>query len=316
MMREPRIAHQPLPASPGETGDEPVLDSGFADGAADGDGVHDRSIGDIIRQSKRLSDAQIQKILLYQRKHGLRFGEAAVALKLVSNDDVLWALSQQFHYPYAIDGKTQFHEELVTASNPFSDQAEIFRELRSQLMMGALSLSEPRRALAVVSPDVGDGKTFVSANIAITFSQLGGRTLLMDADMRTPRQHKLFGIDNGNGLTGILSGRTRANVIHQVPGLPSLYVLPVGAVPPNPLELVQRPAFGLLMHELLTKFDYVVVDTPAASHGADARVLAAKCGAALVVGRKDKTRMKSMQALVGKLGKGPAQLAGVIMNEQ
>jgi protein-tyrosine kinase len=89
----------------------------------------------------------------------------------------------------------------------------------------------------------------------------------------------------------------------------------VGTVPPNPLELVQRPAMGLLMQELLTKFDHIVVDTPAAVHGADARVLAAKCGAALIVGRRGTTRMKSVHALVSALLKSPTKLAGVMVNE-
>lgn len=278
--------------------------------------LHDRSIGDIIRQAKRLSDEQIEQILLFQRKHGLRFGEAAVALKLATNDDVLWALSQQFHYPYSPEGRQHRNEELVVAADPFSDQAEAFRELRSQLMMGVLGPDEPRRALAVVSPDIGDGKTFIAANMAVAFSQLGGRTLLVDVDMRTPRQHKVFGVENGSGLSNILSGRSERNVIHQVRNLPSLFVLPVGSVPPNPLELVQRPAFSLLMHELLRKFDYVVVDTPAAVHGADARVVAAKCGAALAVGRKGKSSMKAMQGLLKGLAKGPAKVAGVVMNER
>jgi len=89
----------------------------------------------------------------------------------------------------------------------------------------------------------------------------------------------------------------------------------VGAVPPNPLELAQRPAFALLIGELLRKFDYVIVDTPAAAHGADARVIAAKCGAALAIGRRGKTRMTSMDALVRTLVKGPAKFAGIVMND-
>ena len=105
------------------------------------------------------------------------------------------------------------------------------------------------------------------------------------------------------------------NVIVQIPDLPSLYLLPAGAVPPNPLELVQRPAFGLLMAELLSKFDYVVVDTPANVHGADARVIAAKCGAALVMGRKGKSRMALMDKLLKSLGKSAVKVAGVVMNE-
>jgi chain length determinant protein tyrosine kinase EpsG len=277
--------------------------------------VLDRSIGDFIRQIRSLSDEQVQRIAAYQREHGLRFGESAIALKLASRDDVLWALSQQFHYPYAAREGANFNEELVAAIDPFCDQAEAFRELRSQLMMGVMSGDGPRRALAVLSPDSGDGKSFFASNMAITFSQLGGRTLLVDADMRTPRQHSLFGVANHSGLSSILSGRADVDAIHQVQDLPSLYVLPVGTTPPNPLELVQRASFGLLLQELLSKFDHVVVDTPAAAHGADARVIAVKCGAAMVIARRGKTRMKPTQALVNALSKTPTKLAGVMFNE-
>lgn len=274
-----------------------------------------RSIGDYIRRDRDLTEAQIDQVLAYQRANGLRFGEAAIALKLATSDDVLWALSQQFHYPYAPSETAPFNEELVAATDPFGDEAEAFRELRSQLMMGPLAADQARRALAVLSADSGDGKTFFAANMAISLSQLGGRTLLIDADMRTPRQHVLFGISGAAGLSSILSGRTESNVIHRIGELPTLYVLPVGTLPPNPLELVQRPAFGLLIQELLTKFDHVVVDTPAAVHGADARVLAARCGAAVVIGRRGRTRIKALQSLLGSLSTSPVKMAGVLMND-
>ena len=299
------------PSSPG-----PKVTAASQEPIEDADAkVVDRSIGDLLRESRKLSDAQVEQILLYQREHDIRFGEAAVALNLVSNDDVVWALSQQFHYPY-VPGERTSNPELIVAANPFSDEAEAFRELRSQLMMGAMTGEEPRRALAVLSPNIGDGKTYLAANLAIAFSQLGGRTLLVDADMRTPRQQSIFGIGHPMaGLSGVLSGRAEQNVIIQIPDLPSLYLLPAGAVPPNPLELVQRPAFGLLISELLSKFDFVVVDTPANAHGADARVIAAKCGAALVMGRKDKSRMAPMDKLLKSLGKSAVKVAGVVMNE-
>jgi len=279
--------------------------------------LQDQPIGAILRTQRGLSDEQVEQILLYQREHGVRFGEAAVALRLASQDDVLWALSQQFHYPFAPEGRPHHNSELVVAAHPFGDQAEAFRELRSQLMQGVLDTNAdgPRRALAVVSPNTGDGKTFFAANLAAAFSQLGGRTLLVDADMRTPRQHALFGVDGSKGLSNVLAGRSESHVVHRVDDMPSLYVMPVGTVPPNPLELVQRPAFSLLLHELNNKFDYVLVDTPAAVHGADARVIAAKCGAALAIGRRGKTRMPDMHELVARLNKGPAKLAGVVMNE-
>jgi protein-tyrosine kinase len=149
-----------------------------------------------------------------------------------------------------------------------------------------------------------------------TLAQLGGRTLLVDADLRNPRAHEVFQTDNSRGLSSILSGPCRAA------GDPaggravrSLFVLPSGTTPPNPLELVERPAFGLLMRELTTKFDHVLVDTPAAVHGADAGVIAARCGAALVVARRNASRVGALQDLVGSLNGSPVQVAGVVVNE-
>ncbi|MEJ6002098.1 polysaccharide biosynthesis tyrosine autokinase [Paucibacter soli] len=274
----------------------------------------DRSIGSIIAEANNLSAEQVERILAHQKAQGLKFGEAAVALGLAKGEDVLWALSQQFHYPYA-PGGLQASNDLVLANKPFSHQAEAFRVLRSQINMRLFNTDEPRRAIAVISADSGDGKTFFAANMAVAFSQLGGRTLLVDADMRNPRQHEVFGLDNGTGLSGILSGRAEANVIRSVADLPSLFVMPVGTQPPNPTELVERPSFGLLMRELVSKFDYVIVDTPAASYGADYAVIAARCGAALAIARKDSSRVSAVGELVSTLANSPVKLAGVIMNE-
>ena len=276
--------------------------------------LRDRAIGSIIAEANKLNADEVERILAYQKNHGVKFGEAAVALGLAKGEDVLWALSQQFHYPYA-PGAEKASEELVLAAHPFGHQAEAIRTLRSQINMLIYPAGEPRRALAVISPESGDGKTFFAANLAVAFSQLGGRTLLVDADMRSPRQHEVFGVDNSHGLSGILSGRAEKNVIRPVANLPSLFVLPVGTLPPNPTELVERPAFGLLMRELAAKFDHVIVDTPAASHGADYAVIAARCGAALALARKDVTRVAALQELVHTLSPSPVKLAGVVMNE-
>jgi protein-tyrosine kinase len=268
--------------------------------------VLDRRIGDFMRVPCKLDDKQIEWIFNHHRENDLRFGEAAVELGLARREDVLWALSQQFHYPYAIDEK-QVNPELVIAANPFGDEAETFRELRSQLLLGVMAPDKPPRALAVVSPNVGDGKTYLASNIAAAFSQLGGPTLFIDADMRTPRSQDVFGITlNHAGLSAMLSGRTEDGLVQRSSA---------GAIPPNPLELIQRPGFALLIKEMVSKFDHVVVDTPAATHGADARAIAAMCGAVLVVGRRGRSSMAAMNSLVSALAKGPAQLAGVVMNE-
>lgn len=283
--------------------------------AAAGQTVSDRSIGDIIRDTRDLSADQVQAILEYQKTKQVRFGEAAVALGFATTDDVLFALSQQFHYPYAPQERRATNPELVTLNSPFSVQAEAFRAVRSQIMMRLYGEGQPKAAIAVISPESGDGKTYFSANLAVALAQLGGRTLLVDADLRGPRQHEVFALPNAAGLSNILSGRAESQVIQQVTGLPTLFVLPAGPTPPNPLELVERPAFGLLMKELSAKFDHVVVDTAAAMYGTDGCVISTRCGAALVVARKGASKVERLEELVASLDGSPARLAGVIVNE-
>ena len=276
--------------------------------------VKDVPLGEIFRETRQLDAAQIETILAYQRQHNVLFGEAAVALKLVENRDVLWALSRQFHYPYALDGRKQFDTELITATTPFSSVSETFRSIRSQLIRRA-EQDPQRRAVAVVSADSGDGKTFVAANLAIAFSQLGRRTVLIDGDMRSPRLHKVFGIDNSRGLSSILAGRLSARVLAPVTDLPSLFVLPVGVAPPNPLELLESPAFGMLIRELLDKFDHVIIDSPSAMVGADAGVIAARSGAFVSVARQGRTCMASMIELVASLRDTATHSFGFVLNE-
>lgn len=276
----------------------------------------ERSIGEIISEANNLSTDQIEQILSYQKSNGVRFGEAAVALGLANTDDVLWALAQQFHYPYASEGKNKLNPELVVGASPFTDQAEAFRSIRSHLIMKVYSSEGPRPALAILSPNSGDGKTYFAANLAVAFSQLPGRTLLIDADMRNPRIHELFDMPSrSGGLSAILSGRTASKVIQSVKQLPNLFILPVGPTPPNPLELLERPAFDLMLRELKTKFDRIIIDTPAASHGTDGAVIAARAGAAIVVSRQDKSRIADLNHLVKMVQMSPAKLVGAIVNE-
>lgn len=280
-----------------------------------------RSIGEIIRDTRNLSAEQVGQILAYQKTHGVRFGEAAIALGFATPDDVLHALAQQFNYAYAGgEGSDKANPELVVLNQPFSQQAEAFRAIRAQILLrtqpGAVEgAPKVKRALAVVSPNSGDGKTFFCANLAVALSQMGGKTLVVDADLRGPRMHEVFGVEAGTGLSGLLSGRRGDSVIKAVKGVPNLFVLPVGISPPNPLELLQGPAFGLLLRELLNKFEHVIVDSPAGHYGADGIVVAARCSVALVVARKDANRIQVLQDLVQNLSATGAQVAGVVMNE-
>ena len=169
--------------------------------------------------------------------------------------------------------------------------------------------------MAVVSPSSGDGKTYFVSNLAVALAQLGGKVLVIDADMRGARLHQVFNIDNSIGLSNVLSGRGGKGVVKQVPGISNLFAIPVGIQPPNPLELAEGPAFGLLLREVAIKFDHVVVDTPAMSNGSDGTVIASRCGAALVVARRDVSRIKALQELTETLQGGQTRLVGVVMNE-
>lgn len=277
--------------------------------------LHERPIGDLIRDARNLSAEEVEKVLSYQREHGVRFGEAAVTLGLASPEDVLNALAQQFHYPLASAERRVASPELVTLLQPFSVQAEAIRAVRSQVTMRLSRPDTVRQAMAVISPASGDGKTYFAANLAVALAQLGGRTLLVDADLRGPRQHEVFRVSNAAGLSSLLSGRSETQVIQSVEGVPGLFVLPCGPIPPNPLELIERPAFGLLVRELTAKFDHVVIDTAAASLGSDACVVAAKCGAALVLTRKHQSRVAALQDLVASMAGSSVQLLGAVVNE-
>jgi len=278
-----------------------------------------RAIGEIIRDTRNLSAEEVANILDYQRTHGVRFGEAAIALNLATTDDVLHALAEQFNYAVGGEERRKSSPELVALNQPFGRQAEVFRAIRAQITLRTQPDVESgvttRRALAVVSPNTRDGKTFFCANLAIALSQTGGRTLVVDADLRGPRLHEVFGIESKAGLSTLLAGRRGESTVKPVKGVPNLFVMPVGVSPPNPLELVEGPAFGLLLMELLNKFDHVIVDTPAAEYGADCAVIAARCGTALVVARNDRSRVDDLQDLVETMSATTVKLLGVVMNE-
>lgn len=278
-------------------------------------GIFDRPIGQLLCLSRGLQPADVERVLAYQQRHGGRFGEVAIGLGLATEDDILEVLARQFDYPYArsIDDDP-VSDELVSARDPLGADSQSFRELRTELLAGVLAVSMPR-ALAVVSAQPGEGRSYVAANLAIAFAQLGGRTLLVDADMRNPRQHALFGCSGAMGLSQLLCGRAGRDAVQQAPRIPGLFVLAAGPVPPNPTELLQRGTLTDILRAWQDAFDYVVLDTPAASCGPDARLAAAAAGAALAVAQPQKTRVADLQHLLAKIGKGHAALAGVVMNE-
>jgi chain length determinant protein tyrosine kinase EpsG len=198
---------------------------------------------------------------------------------------------------------------------PFSPQVEALRALRSQLILRWFDSNPDRKALAIVSAARNEGRSYIAANLAVVFSQLGERTLLIDADMRNPCQHKLFGLGNRTGLSAVLSGRGGPEAILRIPTLLDLSVLPTGAQPPNPLELLARPQFPQLLKELALKFDVILLDSPAAAEYADAQTLAVCAGAALIIARKNATRMWQLHGVSDTVAQASATVIGTVLND-
>jgi chain length determinant protein tyrosine kinase EpsG len=273
-----------------------------------------RSIGAILVDAGRLSSADTERILHFQRERGTRFGEAGRALRLLTDDDVRFALSVQFGYPYLARDST-LSRELVAAYQPASRPVEQLRALRSQLMLRWFDTGADRRGLAIVSAGAREGRSYIAANLAIVFSQLGERTLLIDADMRAPRQHQLFNLGKSAGLSDMLAGRAGAEAVVGIAALQDLSVLPAGAIPPNPQELLGRHEFSKLLQSLGEDFSVIIIDTPPASQCADAHTVAVRAGAALMVARQNTSSVPQMAQFTQGLREFGVTLVGSVLND-
>lgn len=262
----------------------------------------------------RLKPEDAARILDLQREKNLRFGDAGRQLGLLSEADIEFAVARQFDYPYLQPGKSAISEEVVAAYAPRSGQAEAMRSLRSHLMLRWLDGAPSGTCLAILSGDRKEGRSYVAANLAVVFSQMGERTLLIDADMHNPRQHLLFGIDGRYGLSNVLAGRAGLDAVQRIPLLRDLSVLPAGTHPPNPQELLAQPLFPKLLQEVGAQVDIVILDTPAASETADAQIVAVRAGAALIVVRKNAARKWKVQGVTDALVQGKAMIVGSVLN--
>jgi len=271
----------------------------------------ERQIGALLVDAGKITPEDAERILRAQKESGLRFGEAAVRLGLVGETDIQQVLSAQFEYPYIHSAQSGIAPEVVAAYEPFSRQVELLRALRSQLMLRWFSSEQ--RLLTIVSPGRRDGRSYLAANLAVVFSQLGERTLLVDADMRHSRQQHLFGMPNKEGLSTVLSGRSES-VVRKIPALLDLSVLTAGPTPPNPQELLGRASFATLLESIAVQFDVVLIDTPAAESSADAQHVAHLTKGALLVGRRHRTRLRELEALNASLASAGAKVVGTVLN--
>lgn len=271
---------------------------------------HTGRIGEVLRRAKLIDDAQASEIARHAETYGVRFGEAAIALGIIDEETLDRALATQFDMSVPEMG---MNGEPIAFTNPTSPAAEDYRSIRNALALRWFKHPQGAQTLAVVSPQRGDGRSVMAANLAVCFAQVGFRTLLVDADMRNPSQHKLFNLDDRVGLSTYLSGRVDGNAFQEVPGIPSLAVMPVGGIPPNPQELLLRQMLPRLVDQSRRQYEMVIFDTPAAETGSDYQIIGAQAVGALIVTHRERTKTRAAKKVVASCRDFGIRLVGSAM---
>jgi protein-tyrosine kinase len=269
------------------------------------------NIGRILLEKGKLTPEDAERVMLAQKETGMRFGEAAQHLGLVSEQDIQEVLALQFDYPYLQRAHSGFSEQLVAAYRPFSPQVEKLRAVRSQLMLRWFS--DNRRSLVVVGVDHNEGMSVFTANLAVVFSQLGESTLLVDANMRAPSQQKMFGLSNHRGLSDHLAGRSGELNFTKIDAFVDLTVLTAGATPPNPQELLSRESFTKFAASVEQHHDIVLYDASAFNTAADALIVASRVGGALIVVQQEKTRIADINLVCEQFVRNGVEVVGIVM---
>lgn len=178
---------------------------------------------------------------------------------------------------------------LITLSQPRSAAAEAYRSLRTNLMFS--SVEKPIRTLLVTSAAREDQKSATLANLAVTFAQAGNRTILVDADLRQPQQHRIWDLENPRGLSQMMvdDAALQDPPLHDSP-VDNLQVLCTGELPPNPADLLGGVRMGDIIAALKQRADYVLFDSPPVLAATDAALLGIKLDAALLAVRAGDTR--------------------------
>jgi len=275
---------------------------------------YDRRIGSILTEEGKLAAEDVGRVMELQQANGLRFGEAALRLGLITEDDLRGAVARQYDLPHLVPGSESISSELVVAYEPFHPRAEEMRALRTQLLMRWSKVGARHRVLAIASPSPGEGRSYVAANLAVAFSQLGERTLLVDADLRAPRQHRIFNVPDRIGLTAVLSGRADRGAVVPTREFGRLSLLPAGVPPPNPQELISRPVLGAFLQEMCDEFDVILFDTPPAKLYADALNVAFRAGSAVLLARKDHARLADTTGVIRELSDTGVRVVGTVLN--
>jgi capsular exopolysaccharide synthesis family protein len=202
--------------------------------------------------------------------------------------------------------------ELITYLSPKSDLAESYRTIRTSLLLS--SADKKPKAIVVTSALPEEGKSATLSNLAVTLAQAGKNVLILDTDFRKPTQHKIFKYRNSVGLTNYLTSEKEIKEFVKGTGIPNLYLINAGPVPPNPAELLGSEKMGELIETMKQWFDYILLDSPPVLTVSDALVLGPKADGMILVVWGGKTAREALKRAKQKLDVMNIRCLGVVIN--
>jgi capsular exopolysaccharide synthesis family protein len=200
--------------------------------------------------------------------------------------------------------------ELLPHHRPRLAVSEAYRALRTGLL---LSTARELKIVSVTSVEAGEGKTATASNLSVVLAQLGKRVLLVDADLRKPRLHKVFAVSNQSGLVTYLTTGGEEGIVHRTP-VAGLSLMPSGPIPPNPSELLASDRMWELLERLRSAYDYVVFDTPPTLAVTDSTVIGARSDGVILCVRAAQVDRRDAARAVDRLRMADIRLLGAVLN--
>ena len=213
-------------------------------------------------------------------------------------------------------------KELIVAENPKSPEAEMFRNLRTNIQF--MNVCSEKKVMIVTSTSPGEGKSYISANLAVAFAQLGKKVLIIDTDMRKGRQHIIFNLKVKPGISNFLSGVVEQDFIGrkediinyiQSTDIENLYLIPAGNVPPNPSELLVSPKMQGIVEILKNTFDIIIFDAPPCLIVADALIITRLVDFSIIVTAQNITKIENLKRAKLAIENVGGKIAGVVLNK-
>ena len=211
-------------------------------------------------------------------------------------------------------------KELIAQRDPKSPISEVFRTLRTNIQF--MDTSKKMKTLLLTSTFPGEGKSWVSSNLAVTFAQAGKKVILIDADMRKGRQYTIFGVSPRPGLSNYLSEidierpeETDISMYLQKTEIENLLLMPAGNIPPNPSELLVSPQMTKLLEDLKQVCDLIVIDGTPCELVTDSVILSRVADATVIVTAHKETKKDNLERVIKNIQNVGGKLVGVVINK-